>query len=91
MAKDQQEIFIEKWISRGKETTDSFDKFFSLWIALIIAAQRVRRIGGRRFPEDDNDRKRILDYVESNKDDPANIMSEWKWALPNDINNLSVL
>jgi hypothetical protein len=32
MAKHQQEIFIEKWINRGKEATDSFDKFFSLWI-----------------------------------------------------------
>jgi hypothetical protein len=55
---DQQKIFIEKWIKKGKEATDPFDKIFSLWIALIVAAQRIRMLRGRQFIEDDNDRKK---------------------------------
>jgi len=66
MAEGRQRTFIEKWIKRAREATDPFDKFFSLWIALIVAAQRIRLRTGMGFREDDTDRQRILDYFGSN-------------------------
>lgn len=65
MGEDRQTIFIIKWIKRGREADDPFDQFFSLWIALIVAAQKVRMQRGIRSEEIDTDREKILNYFRS--------------------------
>jgi len=38
--------FVKKWYERGVTEKDPFDKFFSLWIALIVAASRWLELHG---------------------------------------------
>jgi hypothetical protein len=64
---DKRLIFVRKWFQRASQADDPFDRFFSLWIALVVASQRARTNKGSRYIEDDNDRKRILDYFLSNE------------------------
>jgi hypothetical protein len=66
MVADRQRDFIIKWIERGRKSKDPFDEFFSLWIALIVASQRIRMKGGIRYRENETDRERIIDYFQSN-------------------------
>ena len=57
MAQDRRSIFVAKWFERGIKESDPFDRFFSLWIALVVAAQRVSAFD--RFDRD-GDREKIL-------------------------------
>jgi hypothetical protein len=66
MVSDRRVTFIQKWLRRAQEAEDEFDRFFAAWIALVVAAQRVRDWSGRRM-EEDSDRQRILDYLLAKK------------------------
>jgi hypothetical protein len=68
MAKQDRRVeFISKWFGRAVDTDDSFDAFFSLWIALVVAAQRARTEYGSYPRENDTDRRKVLDYFSINK------------------------
>ncbi|MBI4483199.1 MAG: hypothetical protein HY652_09940 [Acidobacteria bacterium] len=66
MVSDRRVTFIRKWLSRARDAEDEFDRFFSAWIALVVAAQRIRDPSGR-LVEDDSDRKRVVDYFQAKK------------------------
>jgi hypothetical protein len=66
MFTDRRVTFIQKWLDRARNTQDPFDCFFSGWIALVVAAQRVRDYSGRSI-EEDSDRQRIVDYFRYKK------------------------
>lgn len=63
MAYDRRVSFIHKWLRRATDTkdADAFDRFFSVWIALVVAAQRVRDASGG-LADEDSDRQRVVDY-----------------------------
>jgi hypothetical protein len=61
MVDDRRLTFIGKWVTRANGAEDEFDRFFSAWIALVVAAQRVRDQSGR-YLEEDSDRQRVVDY-----------------------------
>ena len=58
MGADKRLDFTKKWHQRGVAADDPFDRFIYLWIALIVAAQRL---GGSR--RDDTDRLKLLGYL----------------------------
>lgn len=58
--------YVRKWLLRAEGTTDNFDKFFYAWIALTIAAQRLRTNRGM-IRDDDTDRYKIVDYFKENQ------------------------
>ncbi len=67
MVQDRRVAFIRKWLARGRQEEDLFDRFLARWIALVIAAQRLRdhygdSVGG------DTDRLRVIDYFSANRD-----------------------
>jgi len=62
---DKRSTLIKKWFQRATRTDDAFDKFIYSWIALVIAAQRLRTYQGYN-KEDDTDRQKILDYFNAN-------------------------
>ena len=66
MATDRRLSFSKKWFQRAERSKDPFDKFFSLWIALIVSAQRLRTKYGSYGDERDTDREKILDYFRHN-------------------------
>ena len=65
MVHDRRLSFTRKWLERAKKADDVFDCFFSVWIALVIAAQRLSTKSGR-YVEDDTDRERVLEYFRAN-------------------------
>lgn len=66
MATDRRLIFTKKWFLRAIRTEDPFDRFTSLWIALVAAAQRHRTSIGTPVRENDTDREKMLDYFRAN-------------------------
>jgi hypothetical protein len=66
MVHDRRVAFVRKWFQRAIEEDDEFDRFFSAWIALVVAAQRLRDYRGR-LPKWDSDRKRVVDYFLAKK------------------------
>lgn len=54
--------FIQRWCQRATEATDGFDRFFSAWIALVIAARGYLDEQQRAQP--DTDRIAIIQYFE---------------------------
>lgn len=60
-----------RWFERSKAEKNPFDKFFCLWIALIIAA----RCRTRREPED-NDGKTVKEYFCLNSNYIVSLMKE---------------
>jgi len=69
MATDRRLTFIRKWVRRAEGAKDPFDAFFSVWIALIVAAQRLRTQLGTPFRQaEDDDRQRVLDYFRVNQE-----------------------
>ena len=65
MDTDQRVVFIRKWLKRANQADDVFDCFFSAWIALVVAAQRLRTASGRHV-DDDSDRNKVVDYFKAN-------------------------
>lgn len=66
MVHDRRVTFVRKWLLRAREAEDEFDRFFSAWIALVVAAQRIRDSFGRPS-EEDSDRQRVVDYFLAKK------------------------
>jgi len=66
MVHDGRVTFVRKWLRRASEAEDEFDRFFSAWVALVVAAQRIRDSLGQ-LPEEDSDRKRVVDYFLAKK------------------------
>lgn len=66
MADDRRISFVRKWLRRARHAQDEFDRFFSAWIALVVAAQRIRDSLGHPA-EEDSDRQRVVDYFLANR------------------------
>lgn len=66
MAEDRRLTLVKKWFQRGEKALDPFDRFFYLWIALIIAAQRLRPRRGVPSRHHNTDREKVLDYFRAN-------------------------
>jgi hypothetical protein len=66
MVRDKRVTFVRKWLRRARGAKDEFDRFFSAWIALIVAARRVRDQSGQ-VPEEDSDRQRVVGYFLAKK------------------------
>ena len=75
MAVDRRVEFVRKWYQRARESTDDFDRFFYLWIALIAAAQRFRTSTGRHVDED-TDGKRVIDYCKGNTQSVLHVLEK---------------
>lgn len=75
MAVDRRVEFICKWYQRAHESTDDFDRFFSLWIALVVATQRFRTSTGSRV-EDDTDRERVIAYLKGNQQSVLQVLEQ---------------
>lgn len=58
--------FVQRWKRRAKESPDPFDRFFSGWIALVVAARR--HLDEQELSQPDTDRKAIIRYFESHAD-----------------------
>lgn len=69
MRGDRRSTFVKKWFGRAKKTEDPFDRFFYLWIALVVAAQRLVRGNG------ENDRERVVDYFLYNKESVLQVLN----------------
>src|SRR5437016_394435 len=61
---DSRLAFLRRWWPRACQATDPFDRFFFLWISVIVAA-RIASLGGIRY-EDDSDRHLVTDYFRVN-------------------------
>ncbi len=60
MREDRQLTFSRKWWQRGQAEEDPFDRFFCLWIALVVSAQRYATYHGEaRWDATDADRVRL--------------------------------
>ncbi len=66
MVHDRRVAFVRKWFQRAIKEDDEFDRFFSAWIALVVAAQRLRDYSGR-LPTWDSDRERVVAYFLAKK------------------------
>jgi hypothetical protein len=75
MAVDRRVEFVQKWYQRARESTDDFDRFFYLWIALIAAAQRFRTSTGRHVDED-TDGRRVVDYCKGNTQSMLRVLEQ---------------
>lgn len=67
MVRDRRLTFIRKWARRAEDARDPFDRFFSIWEGLVVAARRQRTESGTPFRPDDDDRQRVLDYFRLNR------------------------
>jgi hypothetical protein len=80
MAEDRRLTFVRKWLGRARESRDPFDRFFSAWIALVVAAQRYRTTSGR-YVEDDTDRARVVDYFRARPQQILKLIQKHKAEL----------
>jgi len=76
MATDKQLTYVKKWFQRGIEIDDPFDRFIYLWIALVIAAQRLRTHLGAAATEYNSDREKILDYFQTKNEQISQALKE---------------
>jgi hypothetical protein len=65
MSSDPRAHFVARWFRRGVEAGDPFDRFFSLWIALVVAATKWCNDIGKGKPGD-TDGKRIALFLKNN-------------------------
>ena len=70
MRGDRRLNFVKKWFGRAKKTEDPFDRFFYLWIALVVSAQHLVR------GSCESDRERVIDYFWYNKENVLKVLSE---------------
>jgi hypothetical protein len=64
MAPDRQLEFSRKWWTRANTESDPFDRFFSLWIALVVAANRHATSSGGPY-DDPTDADLVKSYFEA--------------------------
>jgi len=77
MAVDRRVEFIRKWYQRARESSDDFDRFFYLWIALVVAAQRFRTSTGSHV-DDDTDRERMIAYLKGNQQPVLRVLEQYR-------------
>lgn len=58
--------FVQRWHCRASESPDSFDRFFSAWIALVIAARGY--LDRHQLSLPDTDRTAIIHYFQLRAD-----------------------
>jgi hypothetical protein len=75
--------FVQRWYQRATEAPDGFDRFFSAWIALVIAARGYLDEQQRAQP--DTDRIAIIQYFELRADSVAAVLLE----LPEQVRGLA--
>jgi len=75
--------FVQRWLRKATESNDPFDCFFSLWIALVIAARR--HLDEAQLSQPDTDRKAIIQYFEARSEAIVNILEK----LPEQLNWLA--
>ncbi|MBI4245513.1 MAG: hypothetical protein HY606_15600 [Planctomycetes bacterium] len=74
---DRRETFIKKWFERALSEKDPFDKFFCLWLAIIIAAQKTLTY----FDRSDSpatDRDKLVEYFRFKKNEILKIIDSRK-------------
>jgi hypothetical protein len=62
---DRRDVFVRKWFKRALGDADPFDRFFSLWIALVIAATKYCNDRGLSKPGDADGKRVALCFKES--------------------------
>lgn len=67
---DKRDLFIRKWFDRALSDQDVFDKFYGLWITLVVAADK-KATHLRR-----TDAERIQSYFILNKDKILFVMNQ---------------
>lgn len=65
---DRRLAYVRKWFQRASRTNDPFDRFFYLWIAAVVAAQRYRTEYPGPEDEEDTDRRKVTAYFEGHVD-----------------------
>ena len=75
MATDRRLIYLRKWWERALKEEDPFDRFIYLWLALIVAAQRLRTDRGARAV-DASDRDKVREYFDWKRDQVLASFSE---------------
>ncbi len=58
--------FVKRWRDRAQESTDPFDAFFSLWLAVVVRARPELRPGDHDSA--DTDRRALLRLSETRRD-----------------------
>jgi hypothetical protein len=71
--------FVQRWRRRASESPDPFDRFFSAWIALIVAARG--HLDEQQLSQPDTDRKAIIQYFESQALSVAAVLGELQEQL----------
>lgn len=66
--------FVQRWRRKASESEDAFDRFFSAWIALVIAARG--RLDEQQLSQPDTDRKAVIQYFESHADEVADVLDK---------------
>jgi hypothetical protein len=66
MTRGTRRNFVQHWYERAIQASDPFDRFYFLWVALVVAAQRQRARTGNPFREIHADREKMLSYFETN-------------------------
>ena len=71
--------FVQRWRRRASESPDPFDRFFSAWIALIVAARG--HLDEQQLSQPDTDRKAIIQYFELRALSVAAVLGELQEQL----------
>jgi len=73
MNADRRDVFVRKWFKRALEDEDPFDRFFSLWVALVVAATKYCNDRGLSRPGD-TDGQRTHQFLKGNQPAVLRIM-----------------
>jgi hypothetical protein len=73
---DRRDDFIKRWFEKASVDQDVFDKFFSLWIALVVAAQKLNDYSSINYQETDG--LKIKRYFEEKSKDIVLILEQNK-------------
>lgn len=66
--------FVRRWCDRASESNDPFDRFFSAWIALVIAARG--HLDEQQLSQPDTDRKAIIQYLEAHAPEVTSVLGD---------------
>ncbi len=66
--------FVRRWWQKAGESEDPFDRFFSAWIAVVIAARS--QLDERQLFQPDNDRKAVIQYFKSHAKQVASVLAK---------------
>lgn len=72
---DPRGAFVRKWCCRGVLEKDPFDRFFSFWIALVVATQRWSTNAGPSRPRQ-TDREKVIQYLLGHQAQALEVLNE---------------